>query len=154
MGRSLSSAGDINGVVINGALEVEMFGKSVSATHDINNDGIDDIVVGAPSADINSPMGILSNVGKAYVFYGSSNVIPSPLNLSNLSGIDGMIIQGVNSGDSLGKSVSHVRDFNGDGVEDVIVGATGFDLSGPISNVGKSYVIYGTGPNIFKDGFE
>jgi len=69
-----------------------------------------------------------------------------------LTGIDGMVITGANMTNFLGQTVSHTKDFNGDGVEDIIIGATLYSL---ISfAVGKSYIIYGTGPNIFKDGFE
>ena len=42
------------------------FGQSVSGAGDVNNDGYDDVIVGAPSYS--------SNTGRAYIYYGGSNM--------------------------------------------------------------------------------
>ena len=61
--------------------------------------------------------------------------------LSNLPADDGVIIQGDVAGDQLGISVSNAGDVNGDGIDDVIIGANFGDNGG--ENAGEAYIIYG-----------
>ncbi|SOD18864.1 FG-GAP repeat-containing protein [Nitrosomonas ureae] len=63
------------------------------------------------------------------------------INLSSLDGINGFRLDGVTAGDLLGRSVSTAGDVNGDGFDDVIVGARGADSNG--SESGSSYVVFG-----------
>jgi hypothetical protein len=64
------------------------------------------------------------------------------------AGIDGFVIIGESAGDYSGHSVSSAGDVNGDGLDDLIVGAYGADVGNLYSikkyNVGKSYVVYTT----------
>jgi hypothetical protein len=55
---------------------------------------------------------------------------------------DGFVINGELAGDYSGRSVSSAGDVNGDGLDDLIVGATHADLNGK-KDVGKSYVVFG-----------
>jgi hypothetical protein len=48
--------------------------------------------------------------------------------LSDIDGSNGVVINGINSYDFSGTAVSSVRDINGDGIGDVIIGAIGADL--------------------------
>ena len=85
---------------------LDVFGESVSGAGDVNGDGFDDLIVGAPGDDNNG-----SNSGSARVF----------------SGVDGSVLytlHGDAGGDFFGTSVSDAGDVNGDGVDDLIVGAT------------------------------
>jgi hypothetical protein len=63
------------------------------------------------------------------------------------AGIDGFVIIGESAGDYSGHSVSSAGDVNGDGLDDLIVGAYGADVGNLYSikkyNVGKSYVVFG-----------
>lgn len=89
-----------------GRMQGDSFGFSVSAAGDLNNDGIPDVVIGAPLAD---PAGRTA-AGSAYVF----------------SGLDGSLIcqwDGEQRGEQLGYSVAGAGDVNGDGKSDVIVGS-------------------------------
>lgn len=127
-----------NGIVINGVAEDDESGQSVSNAGDLNGDGIDDIVIGAPDA---SPNGS-SYAGQAYVVFGSSSPATS-LELSNLNGSNGFVINGIDQGDNLGYSVSGVGDVNGDGIDDLIIGALKAAPNGN-NDAGESYVIFGS----------
>ena len=133
---SLSGLDGSNGFVINGVNAYDASGTSVSAAGDINGDGIDDLIIGAPYATTSADY-----TGAGYVVFGSE-AWASSLNLSSLNGNNGFLINGVNSYDSLGDSVSAAGDINGDGIDDVIIGAT---LAGTIDNyAGASYVVFGS----------
>jgi hypothetical protein len=115
-------------------------GRSVSSAGDINGDGINDVLVGAPGT---SPSG-RTNAGTAYVVYGKTGGL-ADVNLRNLTTAQGFKILGAAGGtiyDSAGRSVSSAGDINGDGINDVLVGATGASPSGR-TNAGTAYVIYG-----------
>lgn len=53
----------------------------------------------------------------------------------------GFVINGEAASDRSGGSVSNAGDVNGDGLDDLIIGASGADPNG--SNSGKSYVVFG-----------
>jgi Ca2+-binding RTX toxin-like protein len=118
-------------------------GYSVSAAGDVNGDGIDDLIVGAPYATVNS----LSGVGLAYVIFGSTDGVGTltggrmVLTLGAMIPSQGFVIQGDTTGDNLGWSVSGVGDLNGDDIDDIIVGARNGDDGD--TNAGEAYVIYG-----------
>ena len=130
----LSTIDGTNGILINGAAADDDSGISVAAAGDLNSDDIDDLVVGAASS---SPGGN-AEAGRAYVVFGSSSVLPNPLNLSTLDGTNGIVINGETSGDNAGQSVDGDGDVNGDGVDDLIVGAPGAALGG------RAYIIFGS----------
>ncbi len=63
------------------------------------------------------------------------------LELSALDGSNGFALNGGAAGDRSGFSVSGAGDVNGDGIDDLIVGAIGADPNGDFS--GRSYVVFG-----------
>ncbi|MEL6940041.1 MAG: calcium-binding protein [Cyanobacteria bacterium J06598_1] len=134
----LSDLDGTNGFILEGIDSGDGFGAAASAAGDVNNDGIDDIIVGAHSA---SPNGI-SDASESYVIYGSSDGFNSRFEVSTLDGDNGFILNGVNAGDSAGLAVSGAGDINGDGIDDVIVGAYLADPNGQAS-AGESYVVFG-----------
>ena len=91
---------------------VDSFGISVSGAGDVNGDGFADLIVGAERDDNNGP-----DSGSARVF----------------SGADGSVLynfDGDSSFDRFGHSVSGAGDVNGDGFDDLIVGAFSDDNNG------------------------
>ncbi|BBD68278.1 hemolysin-type calcium-binding region [Nostoc commune NIES-4072] len=144
---NLSDLNGTNGFLINGIRSNDFSGRSVSNAGDINNDGIDDLIIGAFGADPNG----ISGAGQSYVVFGGTNVgSGGTLNPSDLNGNNGFIINGIRSNDFSGNSVSNAGDINGDGIDDLIIGAFGADPNG-ISNAGQSYVVFG-GTNLGSGG--
>ena len=122
-------------------------GWSVSSAGDVNGDGLDDVIVGAPGNN--------NSAGAAYVVFGKNvDVVggfATPVELADVAaGSGGFKIQGENAGESAGYSVSSAGDVDGDGFADLIVGAPG--TSGL---TGAAYVVYGfaTGPTARDDSF-
>ncbi|HCQ65145.1 MAG TPA: hypothetical protein DIU07_08285 [Rhodobacteraceae bacterium] len=139
----LSALAPSDGFIIQGDRKQDLAGSSVSSAGDVNGDGIDDLIVGAPGAD------------KAYVVYGrdvAGGANPfGTVDLSNLGLDEGFTIDGDGLGVFAGISVSGVGDINGDGFDDIIVGAPGGDDRG--RNAGEAYVIFGKPvPEIRGDG--
>lgn len=128
-----------NGFVIQGGFTNDEFGHSVSYAGDVNNDGISDVIIGAPLAEASNHM----NAGKAYVIFGSKSALPSMLNVNNLDGTNGFDIEGEKENDFLGMSVSFAGDHNGDNIDDFIIGATSASNSEGVDS-GAAYVIYGS----------
>jgi FG-GAP repeat len=125
------------GTTINGIAEGDASGFSVSGAGDVNGDGIDDLIIGAPAADVDD-----TNSGQSYVVFGSKTGLPDTLNLSALNGNNGFAINGIAGRDLSGFSVSGAGDVNGDGIDDLIIG-TFSTISEGTTNAGQSYVIFG-----------
>ncbi|GAB5438262.1 beta strand repeat-containing protein [Falsiruegeria mediterranea] len=141
----VSSLDGSNGFVIQGESPNQRIGNAVSSAGDFNGDGIDDLIFGAKDAD---PDGI-TDAGESYVVYGSTAGFAATLPLSSLDGSNGFVIQGEIEKYYSGYSVSFAGDINGDGGDDLIIGAPGDEYSHP----GNSYVIFGkvripVGPDI------
>ena len=119
------------------------YGFSVAGLGDINGDGFDDIAVGAPTmVDLISGTGTLAAVGAVFVYYGSANGLPTT---------PGARLQPttVVAGALFGYSIAG-GDINGDGKNDVLVGAPMDNVSVTVNGnnvsgrVGKAYVFNGS----------
>jgi Ca2+-binding RTX toxin-like protein len=134
----LSALDGSNGFLLSGSGGLDYSGRSVSAAGDINGDGVDDLIIGAPNVDTNG-----TDSGASYVVFGSSAGFGASLNLSTLDGSNGFVINGINANDLSGYSVSSAGDMNGDGIDDLIIGAFAADPNG--ANIaGESYIVFGS----------
>jgi hypothetical protein len=107
-------------------------------TGDFNGDGKDDILVGAPLAD--GPDNARTNAGEAYVIFGRSE----PEGVVDLADDQpDLTIVGANAGDNLGFVVA-AGDVNGDGTDDVLVGARFAAPKGGTASAGEAYAIFGS----------
>ena len=104
-----------DGFVINGVSGNDQSGYSVSGAGDINGDGLDDIIIGARLAN--------GNRGASYVVFGKTDGGAS-VELSMITDDDaGFVLNGASEGNLSGRSVSGAGDVNGDGLDDIIIGA-------------------------------
>ena len=69
---------------------------------------------------------------------------PGVIELSSLGGVDGFKIDGVAAGDQSGGSVASAGDVNGDGFDDIIIGARTASPSLAQNQAGASYVVFGS----------
>ena len=118
------------GFKIFGAAGGDHLGQSVAGAGDVNNDGINDIVIGA----INAQGG-----GAAYIIFGR-NIAFSDIYLGSTdlaTSKQGFTLRGA-SGNKIGSSVSGVGDINGDKIDDILIGALG---------ISATYVIFGNDTN-------
>jgi hypothetical protein len=111
---------------VNGIASGENLGWSVAGAGDVNGDGYSDVIVGVVGNDAAG-----TDAGRAYVYFGgaSPNTVPD------------MTLAGLAAFDIFGSSVAGAGDVNGDGFDDVIVGAVRADAGG--TDRGSAYVFFG-----------
>jgi len=133
---------DAQGFVLTNLVPQDLTGFSVSHAGDINADGFDDLLVGAPVAP-----GFPSGTGATYVIYGKSFGFTDILLAPDIDAADGKWLFGLNSADHMGFSVSAAGDVNADGFHDFIIGAPYADRNtgtGSLAGTGQSYLLFGS----------
>jgi FG-GAP-like repeat/FG-GAP repeat len=111
-------------VILNGQNTYDYFGSSVASAGDFNGDGKDDVIVGTSS-------------NSAFIFFGQN---PKGQLTLTADADANVILNGQSDGDKFGSSVASAGDFNGDGKDDVIVGAHLDDNRGADS--GSAFIFF------------
>jgi len=109
---------------------LEVVFRAMVPTFDMDGDGVGDLIIGAYRGD-----GGGTDSGDVYVFLGEASGFPSSLSYSNAD----VVIAGNSDGDYCGVAVAGA-DVNGDGKDDLIIGAHG----DAVSDQGRVYIVYGS----------
>ena len=136
---NLASLDGFSGFKISGVAAHDYSGEIVTAGGDVNGDGFDDLIVSAPRA---APHGAKS--GAVYVVFGKASGFGADIDLSSLDGSNGFKLNGAAASDYTGFSVAGGRDINGDGLDDIVIGARHASANGNQS--GETYVVFGALP--------
>jgi hypothetical protein len=131
-GWSDSSFTSASAIDFHGENSGDFAGSSVAGCGDVNGDGFDDILIGSPTNDDGG-----SDSGKAYLIFGNSSGWDFDFYLSNANAS----FYGENASDKSGHTMSAAGDVNGDGYDDILIGAPNNDDGGIDS--GKTYLIFG-----------
>src|SRR5262245_20729318 len=132
----LSSLDGTTGFRLLGAAPGDYSGRSVASAGDVNGDGFLDLIVGGYKVDAHG-----TDSGASYVVFGRASGFAASTNLSTLDGTTVFKLSGEAAYDQSGWSVASSGDVNGDGFDDVIIGARYADPHGPKSGAG--YVVFG-----------
>jgi predicted transcriptional regulator len=116
------------------------YASYVDIAGDINGDGFDDILIGAPNNKEGGvhPMDPGSTAGQVYLIFGKASGWTHNTNVStaNASFIGETII------DYVGHSIDGAGDVNGDGYDDILIGSMYNNESAPVMS-GQAYLIFG-----------
>ena len=118
---ALAALDGTNGFRLDGIDAYDDSGFSVAGAGDVNGDGIDDLIIGAPAPAATAV------AGESYVVFGSAAGFAASLDLAALDGTNGFRLDGIDDYDHSGCSVAGAGDVNGDGIDDLIIGAPDAD---------------------------
>ena len=140
------NVGGLNGSTgfsMTGLAQYDDLGLSVHGAGDVNGDGIQDLIVGAPTTNLRGEAN-----GASYVIFGTKGGFPAHFDQTKLNGTNGFRIEGAGALDVAGVSVCSAGDVNGDGYADLVIGADGIEPSNQ-----SAYVVFGK-PSGFGSNFD
>ncbi len=115
----------------------------IAGAGDVNGDGLADLLIGVNTSRAIGGEG----AGRTFLVFGQSGT--SAIALSAVAaGRGGFLIHGQSAEDFSGVAVDGAGDVNGDGLADLLVGASGGDPAG-LSRAGRSYVLFGSTTGAF-----
>src|SRR5262249_28050785 len=105
---------------------------SVGSAADIDGDGLDDVIIGAPSQQ--------TGVGRVYVVFGKTST--TAVHLADVAGgAGGLVSDGEPVGQQLRLKVGGAGGVNGDGIPDLAIGGIGFHDG--FAAAPRLYVVFG-----------
>lgn len=135
-----AGADSVPDLVLAGEAAGDRFGYAVAGAGDVNGDGYDDFLIGAPGWEPGDGQG--ADWGRVYVFFGGDPDGPAPPD-----SLPDLVLSGEAAGDEFGRAVAGLGDLDGDGFADLGVGAPRWDrLEPPAENIGRAYVFLGGDP--------
>ncbi|CAM9630564.1 unnamed protein product [Pylaiella littoralis] len=142
--------GGSEGVVVFKGASSDEAGYSCSGGFDINGDGFSDFIIGAPSGGTAGEFN-----GEAYVVFGQESLADFDTVVldTDLGGVNGFNIIGPSGYAYAGSAVAGLGDVNGDGYDDVVVGAFGGELDGRY-RAGAAYVVFGRAEGDFAASYD
>lgn len=115
----------------------DYFGSAVALLGDVDDDGVDDIAVGAPGSDVYDA----NDVGTVWVLFMNENgTVKSYTEITEYLNFDGSLTEGC----LFGSSIAGIGDLDGNGVEDMAVGARAYGeptIPG-FANLGAVFILF------------
>ena len=111
---------------------------------DIDGDGLDDLALAALDSDGHG--GATPNAGTAYLLHGANRGFAAAIDLAAPLAADGLLMmQGGNFAfDETGTSIAAAGDINGDGLDNLLIGAPNADGADKSREyLGSTYVLFG-----------
>jgi len=138
---NLASLNGANGFRLIG-VDIQDGAAVVGSAGDFNGDGFADLIVGALGGEATGDV----NYGETYVVFGAASGFTATFDLASIDGNNGFRIDGLDLNDESGSAVAGVGDVNGDGIDDIIIGANNAYTSGGTAFSGEAYVVFGARP--------
>jgi hypothetical protein len=128
-------AGEGGGFALVSSSQYVFAGYDVAGAGDVNGDGLSDVIVGGPS------LGAADDSG-AFVVFGKVGAEPVALAGIAAGGAAGFLVRAADADGNLGFSVAGGGDVNGDGLDDLVLGAPD-SAAGDTIVLGQTAVVFG-----------